>query len=102
MAIRWDLKPVFPNAREGSELATITRRTVISGALASTVLVIVASWGLPLWQYLVIAFGLAAAFDAGDMRVPFEDDEPVEDPDADRPLSRRELLYRPEGHPDRR
>lgn len=78
MALRWDLKPVFPNAPEDSDLATITRRTVISGAVATVALVIVASWGLPLWQYLIVAVGIVAAFDAGDMRVPFEDDETFE------------------------
>jgi len=98
MALRWDLRPVFPNAPEGSERETISRRTVISGTLATVALITVASWGLPYWQYAIIALGFIFAFDAGDTRVPFIDDEPdeIEDPDADRPLTRRELLYRPE------
>jgi hypothetical protein len=75
MALRWDLRPAFPNAPADSERATITRRTVISGALAMAVFAIVVSWGLPTWQTFVIGFGLVMAFDSGDMRVPFEDDE---------------------------
>jgi len=99
MALRWDLKPVFPNASPDSDAARITRRSVISGALAIGAFIFVASLDLPYWQTILIGLGLVAAFDAGDMAVPFEDDgeifEEVEDPDADRPLSAREKLYRP-------
>lgn len=74
MALRWDLRPIFKNAPADSERATITIRSVISGSLALAATIAVASWGLPLWQYAIIAAAIIFAFDAGDMRVPFEDE----------------------------
>lgn len=100
MALRWDLKPLFKNARPDDFEYRFTRRSLISGIVAVGALV-VGTWGLPYWQFLIIAVAVIAAFDAGDMAVPFEDDEifeevePADDPDADRPLTAREKLYRP-------
>jgi len=99
MALRWDLRPVFPNAPEDSDAARITRRTVISGTVALTALITVSAIGVPWYVYLIVVVGMVAAFDSADHAVPFEGDgelfEEVEDPDADRPLTAREKLYRP-------
>ncbi len=94
MALRWDLKPVFPNAPEDSDRARITRRSVITGALALAAFVYVMTWDLPVWQTLIIGLAIVAAFDAGDMAVPFEDDESeaLEDGTAE---TSRDRLYRP-------
>lgn len=74
MSIRWDLKPLFKNAEEGSDMANWTRRSAISGTVALVAFGI-ASWNVEIWQMLIMVVVLVAAFDAGDMRFPFDDDE---------------------------
>lgn len=96
MALRWDLKPLFKNAKPGTDADMWTRRSAISSTLAFTGLM-VGTMSVHWWQFLIIAVAMVFAFDAGDMRFPFSDDD---DPDADRPLTRRELLYRPESERD--
>lgn len=73
MALRWDLKPAFPNAREGSPLEFWTIRSVIS---ISTAFVgwIAVTWSMDYWTTVLIGFVLVIAFDAGDTRQPFEDE----------------------------
>lgn len=96
MALRWDLKPLFKNAKPGSDAGNWTRRSAISATLAVGGLM-VGTLNIQWWQFLIIAVAMIFAFDAGDMRFPFDDEpEYADDPDADRPLTRRELLYRPE------
>lgn len=84
MSVRWDLRPVFKNAEENSDMRNWTRRSVISGIVALVAFGI-ATWDVEIWQFLIMGFALVAAFDAGDMRFPFEDDggEDFDDPRSD-------------------
>lgn len=75
MALRWDLKRLFPNTSEDTFAGRITRHSAISGGIAFVAL-IVATWSLKDWRGFVVALAVIAAFNAGEMNVPFEDDEP--------------------------
>lgn len=74
MAIRWDHKPMFPNAPEGSERILWTRRSVISAATA-LVGTCALTWGMDIWPTLAIFALVALAFDAGDHRVLYGDED---------------------------
>jgi hypothetical protein len=76
MTLRWDLHPMFPNAPEDSERALWTRRSVISASVAAIGLIIVMAQDISDWLKLVIVVLVAVAFDAGDQRNPYRDDEP--------------------------
>lgn len=93
MSIRWDLKPVFKNADEDSELALWTRRSVIS-ATVGIIAFGIASWNVDVWQFLIMAVAFVAAFDAGDMRNPYEDDED-EIKDDGTIVTPHDKMYRP-------
>lgn len=76
MALRWDLKPAFPNAPEDSERALWTRRSVIAAATAFTGSIAI-TWTMDFWTTAVILAIVGLAFDAGDHRNPYVDDEDI-------------------------
>jgi hypothetical protein len=74
MSIRWDLKPVFKNADEDSEAALWTRRSLITGIVALIGFGFV-TWNMGILQMLMVGVVMIAAFDCGDHRFPYDDDE---------------------------
>lgn len=75
MALRWDQKPMFPGKLPDTFAGRITRHSAISGVIAFAALV-VATWSLQDWRGFAVVLAVLAAFNAGEMNVPFEDDEP--------------------------
>lgn len=80
MALRWDLRRVAPNLSPDTFPGRITYRSLISAVLAVGGLGVIIVQPIPDWIKLVAALAMVAAFDAGDMAVPFEDEDEPEDP----------------------
>lgn len=94
MALRWDLKPVFKNADPDGELILFTRRTIMSGTLALVGFGIITR-NFEFWEYLIAFATVALAFDAGDMRTVFQDDEPEKLEDGSY-VTPHDRFYQPE------
>lgn len=93
MSIRWDLKPAVKDCRPDTELSLWTWNAVISAVGTIIGYILITSWGvLNGWELLVVTLTIVLAFNAGDMRQLFEDeDEPptLEDGTIETPHDRR-------------
>lgn len=79
MALRWDLKPLFPGKSEDTFVGRITRHSAISGGVAFVALV-AGTWQITTWEAMAVVIAVLAAYNAGEMNVPFDDDD--DEPDT--------------------